>query len=44
MRIAATPPGTALIFGVARGDLRDDATLQVIEQPQGVQQAQPAGR
>ncbi|MFN7271721.1 MAG: S1C family serine protease [Gammaproteobacteria bacterium] len=44
VRIAATPPGTALIFGVARGDLRDDVTLQVIEQPQGAQQAQPAGR
>ena len=44
VRIAATPPGTALIFGVARGDLRDDATLQVIEQPQGIQQAQPAAR
>jgi serine protease DegS len=44
VRIAATPPGTALIFGVARGDLRDDVTLQVIEQPQGVQQAQPTTR
>jgi hypothetical protein len=29
---------------VARGDLRDDVTLQVIEQPQGVQQAQPTTR
>ena len=44
VRIAATPPGTALMFGVARGDLRDDVTLQVVEQPQGVQQAQPVAR
>ena len=38
VRIAATQPGTAIIFGVARGDLKDDVALQVIEQPQPAQQ------
>ncbi|MFM7627765.1 MAG: S1C family serine protease [Gammaproteobacteria bacterium] len=38
VRIAATQPGTALLFGVARGELTDKVALQVVEQPQGVQQ------
>ena len=43
VRIAATKPGTALIFGVARGEQQGDVALQVLEQPQLAQQApQPA--
>ena len=38
VRIAATKPGTALSFGVARGEQRGDVTLQVLEQPPDVQQ------
>ncbi|NBU25697.1 MAG: PDZ domain-containing protein, partial [Gammaproteobacteria bacterium] len=44
VRIAATKPGTALMFGVARGEQRGDVTLQVVEQPQLVQQAQQPAR
>ena len=44
VRIAATPPGTALVFGVARGEQRGDVALQVTEQPQTVQQGRQGTR
>lgn len=41
VRIAATPPGSSLVFGVARGDLSDSVVLEVVEQPPS---AQPTAR
>jgi len=44
VRIAATPPGTALVFGVVRGEQRGDVALQVTEQPQTVPQGRQGTR